>query len=301
MNRMQNILATTDFSEAAGRAVERAAMVAAQSGGRLGITNVISRGTLNALHDLMAPASSDDIEDTLVQDALAQLHQLADVVAKCHAISTEVSVSAGSVLRQIDSYAEAIQADLLVLGAHGANFMRDLLLGSTTERVLRKTRRPMLIVKQVPQRAYTRVLVPVDFSERSMAALSLANVVAPTAEVVLLHAFEVPYEGQLRLAGVEESKVNQLRAAAREDAVQRLGELVAQAALPPERVRHMLVHGQPASGIVEQAKALDCDLIAMGKQGLRMIEELLLGSVTRRVLEHAHCDVLVADRRRGVS
>lgn len=296
MNPIRMVLATTDFSETAAHAVERAAMVAARCGARLGIANVISRGTLNALHDLMAPDSSDELEDALVQDALAQLHKLADEVRARHGVESEVSVSAGSVLRQIDAYAEAIQADLLVLGAHGASFVRDLLVGSTTERVLRKTRRPMLVVRQAPSRDYARVLVPVDFSERSAAAISLARAVAPNAEVVLLHAYEVPYEGQLRLAGVEEAKVVELRASAREDALERLDQLIGEAGLSKDAVRRVLVQGQPASGIVEQAKALDCDLIAMGKQGLRMIEELVLGSVTRRVLEHAHCDVLVADR-----
>jgi nucleotide-binding universal stress UspA family protein len=296
MNPIRMVLATTDFSETAAHAVERAAMVAARCGARLGIANVISRGTLNALHDLMAPDSSDELEDALVQDALAQLHKLADEVRARHGVESEVSVSAGSVLRQIDAYAEAIQADLLVLGAHGASFVRDLLVGSTTERVLRKTRRPMLVVRQAPSRDYARVLVPVDFSERSAAAISLARAVAPNAEVVLLHAYEVPYEGQLRLAGVEEAKVVELRASAREDALKRLDQLIGEAGLSKDAVRRVLVQGQPASGIVEQAKALDCDLIAMGKQGLRMIEELVLGSVTRRVLEHAHCDVLVADR-----
>lgn len=296
MTQVRMVLATTDFSDTAGYAVERAAMLAARCGARLGIANVISRGTLNALHDLMAPDSSDELEDALVQDALAQLHQLADGVGERHGVDVEVSVSAGSVLREIDTYADAIKADLLVLGAHGASLVRDLLVGSTTERVLRRTRRPMLVVRQAPQRPYAKVLVPVDFSERSTAAIDFARNVAPAAELVLLHAYEVPYEGQLRLAGVEEAKVVELRKSAREDSLKRLDRLIDEAGLSGATVRRVLVQGQPASGIVEQAKVLDCDLIAMGKQGLRMIEELVLGSVTRRVLEHAHCDVLVADR-----
>lgn len=296
MTQMRMVLATTDFSEAAGRAVERAALVAAGCGARLGIANVISRGTLNALHDLMAPDSSDELEDTLVQDTLAKLHQLADAARERHGIEAEVSVAAGSVLREIDAYAGSINADLLVLGVHGSNFVRDLLVGSTTERILRRTKRPMLVVRQAPAKAYAKVLIPVDFSERSAAAIALARAVVPNAELVLLHAYEVPYEGQLRLAGLEEARVTALRQSARGDALQRLDRLIEEVGLPEEKIHRVLVQGQPAPGIVEQAKALDCDLIAMGKQGLRMLEELVLGSVTRRVLEHAHCDVLIADR-----
>lgn len=296
MTRIQKILATTDFSDTAASAVERAAMLAAQAGAGLAVTNVISRGTLNALHDLMSPDASDELEDALVTEALDRLHELADGISGRHGVKADVSVSAGSVLRQIEAYANATRPDLLVLGVHGSGFVRDLLLGSTTDRVLRKTRFPMLVVKRPPTAAYSRVLVPVDFSERSQAAIDLARSVAPAAEFILVHAFEVPYEGKLRQAGVEESKVNALRESARKEALQRLDELVAGCGVPEASVRRVLVYGQPASGILEQARTHECDLIAMGKQGLRMIEELVLGSVTRQVLEHAHCDVLIADR-----
>ncbi|MGL1834595.1 universal stress protein [Rhodocyclaceae bacterium SMB388] len=298
MNRIHSILAATDLSDVAGKAIERAALLAAEFGAHLALTNIISRGTLNALHDLMAPDSSDDLENRLVSEALARMQKLAEDIKAQHAVQAEVSVSAGSVLRQINRQADSIDASLLVMGAHGGGFVRDLLLGSTTDRVLRKTERPMLVVRVQPSGRYRRVLVPVDFSERSSAALSLAREIAPGAQIVLLHSFEVPYEGQLRMAGVAEKTVEDLRRAAKQDAIKRLDALAEAAGVPKENVHRVLVHGQPASAIVEQAASHDCDLITMGKQGLRMVEELVLGSVTRQVLEHAHCDVLVADRHK---
>lgn len=298
MDRIQSVLTATDFSDSAGRAIERAALLAAESGARLMVTNIISRGTLNALHDLMSPDSSDNLEDALVKDALDKLHALSDDIKQRHKVQTEVSVSAGSVLRQIDSAASSIDASMLVMGAHGAGFVKDLLVGSTTDRVLRKTARPILVVRKAPAGAYARVLIPVDFSKRSGAAIKLARLVAPQAELILLHAFEVPYEGQLRMAGVEEGKVEELRQSAKREALKRLDELVDELGLPKDHVHRLLVQGQASSAIVEQAASHDCDLIAMGKQGLRMIEELVLGSVTRQVLAHAPCDVLVADRNK---
>jgi nucleotide-binding universal stress UspA family protein len=298
MSGIQKILAATDFSEAAAKAVDRAAMLASQTGASLVVTNVISRGTLNALHDLMSPDASDDLEDALLKESLDRLHEVEQDIVARHRVNVETSVSAGSVLREIDSYASGTGADLLVLGAHGGGFVRDMLLGSTTERVLRKTTLPMLVVRCAPSTPFKRVLVPVDFSERSQATIELARSVAPEAELILVHAFEVPYEGKLRQAGVEESKVNALREAARQEALRRLEELVANSGVPTDSIRRVLVYGQPASAILEQAQTHGCDLIAMGKQGLRMMEELVLGSVTRQVMEHAHCDVLVTDRKK---
>ncbi len=298
MSGIQKILAATDFSESAANAVERAAMLAAQTGAGLAITNVIGRGTLDSLHDLLSPDASDELEDALLKESLDRLHELEQGISERHGVSAQTSVAAGSVLREIDAYANGTGADLLVLGAHGGGFVRDMLLGSTTERVLRKTTLPMLIVRLAPAVRYERALIPVDFSERSQAAIALARSVAPDAELILLHAFEVPYEGHLRQAGVEESKVNELREAAREEALRRLEDLVASTGVPAASIRTVLVYGQPASGILEQVQSLECDLIAMGKQGLGTMEELVLGSVTRQVVEHAPCDVLIANRKR---
>ena len=54
-----------------------------------------------------------------------------------------------------------------------------------------------------------------------------------------------------------------------------------------------LQHGEPALFVMEQAEHYGCDLISVGKHGAGFTEELLLGSVTRHVLDEAGMDVLV--------
>lgn len=297
MNTINNILATTDFSMLSEHAVSRAALLAASGKSRLTISNIISRGTLNALHDLMSPDSSDELEQSLVEDALGKLQDLAAGLKIRLGVEARVAVSAGSVMRQIVTQADNAHADLIVMGAHGSGFVRDILIGSTTDRVLRKTDRPMLVVRTPADDEYRKVLVPVDFSARSAASIALARVVAPNAELLLLHVFDVPYEGQLRMAGIAESRLNELRQSARDDAGRQLEEFLAKQNLSGVSVRPVLAQGKPADAIVDAAQTNRCDLIAMGKQGLRMIEEMVLGSVTRHVLSQTRCDVLVADRK----
>jgi nucleotide-binding universal stress UspA family protein len=192
---------------------------------------------------------------------------------------------------------DALDADLLVMGARGAGFMRELLVGSTTERVLRKTARPLLVVKQIAHEPYRRVLVPVDFSPRSLDALALARQVAPQAELVLLHAFEVPFEGKLRYAGVEEHALSSLRVSARREAVAQMNELVTRTGVDENRVRRIVVHGEATTQVLEQEQEQDCDLIVIGKRGHGLFGELLLGSVTKHILARSTADVLVCDRK----
>jgi nucleotide-binding universal stress UspA family protein len=57
-------------------------------------------------------------------------------------------------------------------------------------------------------------------------------------------------------------------------------------------VQTTLVHGDPASGILELAKARDADAIVMGSRGLGTVKGLLLGSVSRRVSQEASCSCI---------
>jgi len=114
--------------------------------------------------------------------------------------------------------------------------------------------------------------------------------------VVLLNAFEAPFENKLRYAGIDDFEMIHLLAAAKQEANYRMDELLVRASLPGEAVQRIVVHGQPTTCILEQEQEQDCDLIVIGKHGYGMVEELLLGSVTKHVLALASCDLLVADR-----
>jgi nucleotide-binding universal stress UspA family protein len=295
MNPVRTILAPTDLSPLARHAVVRAALVAAELGARLSVQHVVNVGALDALRHLI-DAGAADLQQTLLDEVRGEVTALAAEIEARHAVQPELHLVVGNVLAEIASHADAIDADLLVMGARGAGFVRELLIGSTTERVLRKVTRPLLVVKQMAHEPYRRVLVPVDFSSRSLESLRLAQRLAPQAEYVLLHAFEVPFEGKLRYAGVEESALSSLRINARREATAKMNDLVAEAGADENRVRRIVVHGEASIQVLEQEQAQDCDLIVIGKRGQGLIGELLLGSVTKHILAQSAADVLVADR-----
>ena len=60
------------------------------------------------------------------------------------------------------------------------------------------------------------LLIPVDFSPSSLASIRMAQAVAPKADIVLMHAFDVPFESRLRLANVSEDILSALNAYAEE-------------------------------------------------------------------------------------
>ncbi|MNR39407.1 hypothetical protein D3C85_1576150 [compost metagenome] len=96
----------------------------------------------------------------------------------------------------------------------------------------------------------------------------------------------------MRFAHIDQETLNHYRNVIRKDAVQQLAALSEAAGL--SNARQIVVHGDAAWRIVEQEQELDCDLIVIGKQGESALEELLIGSVTKHVLNESQCDVLVS-------
>lgn len=290
----RTLLAATDFSAPARHALERAAQLAQNhSDTRLTLAHVVSAGALDTLRRLL-PAEAGGMESSLIARAEAQLAELATALAARHGCAIDTLVRRGDTLATLTELADAGAFDLLVLGARGAHFMRELLVGSTTERLLRKTRHPLLAVKQRAHAPYHRILAPVDFSDHCAAAINAAHAWLPDAEFVLLNVFAVELESTFRYAGLDDDLIHAYRTEAREAAMAGMETFVGRLDVPAERLSRVFVHGAATLRIIEHEQSLDADLIVMGKRGQSLVEELLLGSVTKHVLAHSDCDVFIA-------
>jgi nucleotide-binding universal stress UspA family protein len=295
VNRAATILAATDFSAYARLAADRAARIASDESCALALLHVVPGETLSRLRAWLGEGSAP--ERQLADEASAQLQDLAHELRAVAGAPVETSVVSGGLPDEMLREAERRDARLIVVGARGAGFARRLVLGTTAERLMRRTARPLLVVRQQPRERYRRVLVAVDFSEWSAPALVAARWVAPRADVVLMTAFEVPYEGKLRQAGIEEAVVLRYRERARAEASQRLRALATAAGLRDGDWEPCVVEGEPSARIVETERDRRCDLVAIGKHGTPLAVDLLLGSVTQHLLAEGAADMLISTRR----
>ena len=294
MSQTRTLLAATDFSAPARHALERAAQLAQMHpDARLILAHVVSTSALDKLRRLL-PGEAGALEVELLAQAENNLAEQAANLASRFDGHIDTELVQGSAFVALADLADARQTDLLVMGARGAHFVREVLLGSTTERLLRRSRRPLLAVKQRPQAPYRRILAPVDFSAHAAAAVNTAHSWLPDAEIVLLNAFEVELESTFRLAGMSDDKIHDYRIQARDAAMADMDAFVATLEVPASRLSRKLVHGAAMLRIIEHEQTTDADLIVMGKHGQSMMEELLLGSVTKHVLAYSSSDVLIA-------
>ena len=142
----------------------------------------------------------------------------------------------------------------------------------------------------------TRILVPVDFSARSLEALDFGVSLAQKvdASILLLHVL-IPVHVPGRF---DSPQLRSLRSELLQNAKEKLAKLAKQRVKPYVPVRHYLLKGPPHSGIVKYAAKEKADLIVMASEGRTGVSRFLVGSVTEKVIRHAPCSVLVV-RHKG--
>ena len=204
--------------------------------------------------------------------------------------------------------AAAMPADLVVLGTHGRSGFERLVLGSVTEKVLRKATCPVLSVPKdvpefvsIPPVLFKRILCAVDFSNCSTDALNFAMSLAQEAEAHLdvVHVLELPPEVP---PGVHETVLAGPRSLreyielAEEDRRARLQDAVPQSVRAYCAVETMLATGKPYREILRIAAERKSDLIVIGIHGRGAADLLFFGSTAQHVVRQASCPVLTLRR-----
>jgi len=213
-------------------------------------------------------------------------------------VPIDLHTAEGSAAIEIVRYASELQADLLVMGTHGRAGVDRFVLGSVTEKVLRKAPCPVLTLPPAAAATnaaveYDNIVCPTDFSPSSETgvqwALSLGRMT--DAMVTVLHVVETPTD--------DEGKPRIQQPAASDDAETRaLRSLVTEYSHATDRVTERVAHGKPYREILRTASECKADLIVMGVRGRGPVDLTLFGSTTNQVVRRATCPVMTV-RSRG--
>lgn len=283
---VKRMLVATDFSRRAEIALRRAAQIVHEQG-----------TTLSLLHVTDADMGDDTDTRSLTSGTEEKLRQQIDKYLPNQA-GGSVRVATGKPFVEIIRGARDEEAELVVLGAHGEHFLKDLLLGTTAEKVVRKGDRPVLVVKRAAHGSYRRVVVGVDFSEDSRHAFELALRLAPQAEFHAVHVYP-GYASQLKRAGVPAAEVTRRLRPLVEEARENMEAFLRSIDYGGRAIRQILWDGRAHQEITTLAKRLRAELVAVGTTGRTGLPYVLFGSVAEHVLREASCDTLVARAKAG--
>ena len=136
------------------------------------------------------------------------------------------------------------------------------------------------------------ILVPVDGSDSAGRAAGFAAKLAEPlgAKLILLHVYDAPTASLLGLASMGSDAVHAALDKVAQASFESAEKAIASASVTLEK---KATTGHPFEEIVSHAKSLGCDLIVMGSRGLSPLQEIMLGSVSDRVLRYAPCAVTI--------
>jgi universal stress protein A len=141
-----------------------------------------------------------------------------------------------------------------------------------------------------------RILVPVDYSSCSRAALRLAAQLAQRFQATLdvVHVWDRPsYVSDVVMTRTEPISGKSLIAMIQQNAQRDLDAFLSTADLPPGTVlAGRLLSGDPASALIHELKAAKCDLVVVGTHGRTGLAHVLLGSVAEKLIRLSPVPVL---------
>jgi nucleotide-binding universal stress UspA family protein len=288
------VLVATDFSPTAEAAVQWGGELARSRGGRVVLVHAVD--VHGPLTDFLP--SPPDLDERVRLAAAERLEETAAAL-RARELAVETRLELGVASQAVVRVAEELAPALVVQGSRGLTpGLAHLLLGSTAQRIVQHCPRPVLTVHPADRdrhRAVHHVLVPTDFSHDAEGAAHAVRALfgGDGVRLKLLHAYHLPVE--YTAYGTIPTSIP-FHADAPTVAEEKLAEAAAALTATGLTVETVAKEGFPPEVIVDTARDLEVDLVAMGTHGRTGLRHLLLGSNAERVIEHAPCPVLTVRR-----
>jgi nucleotide-binding universal stress UspA family protein len=278
MQTIRHLLCPVDLSEPSAHALRHAAALRSVLNAELTILNVRAADA--------RPPDADRSSDTSFETFASRVVDVGPSIRLLERRGEPVN----EILRI------AVASDIIVMGTHGRTGLQRLLLGSVAERVIRRSRAPVLVVpprfrKEAHGSAeLSNVLCAVDFSEASVRAVDYAASLAAATRgrLMLVHALEWLEE--------TDTQPNTGRAlpSAEDDAIARMNELLTdevRADCTPELV---VGYGPAADEVMRVVDERHVDLVVLGIRRRNPLDLAVFGSTAQQLIRGGACAVLTA-------
>lgn len=246
------------------------------------LLNVIETEALFIIRDSGFPIDFDRIHDKAQKKINVFVEYL-----KTEGIAVKTKIVEGSLIAEILKAADEENVSLIVAGRQKRDILGELFVGSTTDRIIRKSTVPVLVAKyhvlketagetteQYCTNMFRKILYPTDWSssaERAKQYVPILHKVG-ASEIIVVHVLETDFD-----LGIKEKLVNL------EQELQSQGF----------KVSVKLLKGKPYAEINKIATEEDVSLIVMGSHGKGFTEAIFWGSVSQRIVEYSEKPVLV--------
>ncbi|MFT5701520.1 MAG: universal stress protein E [Desulforhopalus sp.] len=279
----QDFLLATDLASETNRAFGRAVKIASSL-----------TATLHIVHVCPLYSFSNKKEQiiTVKQDAENMIKTVLAATQGVKKIQMSITViEGGEVFAEIINHTEKVKAGLIVMGMHRKDKLRDMFVGTTIERIIRKGIKPVLMVRDKPLNNYKNVLVGMDYSQGSQQAFHLALELAPKSVFHLIHSYRyiaghMPKYMDVVLADLAREKLEKF--------FHKNKRVLEKYKVPSKNFHFSQVKGGPYSCLIHEAAKVKSELIALGTHSNMSLMPYKLGGTASDILSTPPCDVLIA-------
>ncbi|ATN37424.1 hypothetical protein ACO34A_27025 (plasmid) [Rhizobium sp. ACO-34A] len=278
----KRILVATDFSTRSDRALRRAIYLAKSLPASLSLVHVIDEDQPKRLVDAQVETTGQLLQEQV------------DGIREMDGIDCDWQVIRGGPGASLGIAAKDLGADLLVLGPHRQQTLKDVFFGTTAERTMRTSTAPILTAKGVPNGSYKHVLLAIDMSDCSSDAIEVFNGlgIGRSAAISLVHVFDAAAATMMTRTAVAREEISDYVNDEKRNASVALLKFLENQPIDPGNIHIVAEHGSVAATIATLAAQISADLIVVGTRGRNGAKKLFLGSVAEKIIGEGECDTL---------
>lgn len=279
MKLLDKILLATDFSKSSENIVDSAIRL-----------SKIFQSRIILLHVLPKEIKNEKVEKLVNEAVKDQLRLTRERIENEDVEVFDQIIDYGSYCDRIVFAAELFDVNVILIGSGVKTEEDEFKLGTTADKIIRKSNKPVWIIKNDVPLDIKKILCPVDFAEESERAIKNAIILAHRldAELVIFSVSEMDYSGSLSMS----YDWKELKEYMRIENDRLFDKFLNKINLTDLNWKKETKSGNPSVEILDAIKRHDIDLLVMGTSGKTGINRYIMGSVTSKVIREIPCSFI---------
>jgi nucleotide-binding universal stress UspA family protein len=279
---MKRILVPTDFSKESENAIQTAIPIAQAFNATIVLLHVLEVSSLESFSKEDSPASEAEVKDAVkINVCLRDAQENFARSSTLHALdqldlSVEQFIRIGSPIKQIEESIIKDKIDFVIMGAKAPVGLNDILLGTTTDKLLRKVHCPVLSINEVvPAEAFTKIVLPTSTYNQEQALVEVVK------------KFQQAFSSKIYLVRINTPKLfmpdNESLALLETFALDNNLNMYE---------TYVYSHTEEEDGIREFAESVKGGVIAVSTSAHTGLWKIIQGSVTKELVSHSKRPIL---------
>lgn len=277
MKLLKSILVAIDFTESSDNILKNSISFAKSF-----------KSKITLIHILPDDINNEKVRLLVKNAATAKLKEFNDRIDDEGLETGPPILEYGNYCDEIVHASDKIGANLIIVGSGNKSKDGALQLGSSAEKIIRKSNKPVFVVKNGQTLNIKNIICPVDFSKESRRALNSAIIISRMvgAKLVIISVYP---RFKYNFAQLDADEINEMRQLEHKKEFHSFLEKFNLIDLDFEK---HISGGEPAEEILKSIKSNKSDLLIMGTTGKSAVSKILMGSVTEKVIREVPCSFI---------